>query len=277
MARAAATMVLNRLFTIFVMIPARNAAAVPEGNVVAAGRYRIMDAQQASEARETARAVLFDVDGTLVDTNDLHAAAWREAFRRFGHDVPLDDIRWQVGKGGDNLIPSLLPELGEEESKRIEDDRATLYTRDYLPRAMPFPGVRPLFERLTQDEVKIVLASSSHRHEVDFYLALIGCEDLVAATTSKDDVERSKPCPDIFEAALGKLAPLGPDAVLVVGDSPWDMKAARRAGLRAIGFRSGGFPDAALRDAGACALYDGPRDLLALYSDSPFARHAEAV
>jgi HAD superfamily hydrolase (TIGR01509 family) len=223
------------------------------------------------------RAILFDVDGTLVDTNDLHATAWHEAFRHFGHDVPLADIRWQVGKGGDNLIPALLPGLGEEERERMEEYRSTLYARDYLPRAMPFPGVRALFERLKEDGMRIVLASSSNADEVHFYLGLIGAEDLVDETTSKDDVAHSKPCPDIFEAALGKLAPLGPEAVIVVGDSPWDMKAAARAGLRAIGFRSGGFPDAALREAGACALFDGPADLLACYSESPFARHAETV
>jgi HAD superfamily hydrolase (TIGR01509 family) len=224
-----------------------------------------------------ARAALFDVDGTLVDTNDLHVAAWREAFRRFGHDISADDIKGQVGKGGDNLIPSLLPAIEEAERKRIEEYRSDLFRRDYLPRAVPFPGVRPLFERLIADGIRIVLASSSHRHEVDFYLALIGCEDLVEAATSQDDAERSKPCPDIFEAALARLAPLGPEAALVVGDSIWDVKAAGQAGLRAIGFRSGGFPDAALIEAGACALYDGPRDLLARYSESPFARHEEAV
>jgi HAD superfamily hydrolase (TIGR01509 family) len=227
--------------------------------------------------RGDVRAVLFDVDGTLVDTNDLHAVAWREAFAKFGHDVPLADIRWQVGKGGDNLIPSLLPGLGDEERKRIEEYRSTLYKRDYLPRATPFPQVRPLFERLAADGVKILLASSSHQQEVDFYLGLIGCKDLVDETTSKDDAERSKPCPDIFEAALEKLKPLGPEDAIVIGDSPWDMKAAGRAGLRAMGFRSGGFPDEALLEAGACALFDGPGDLLARYSDSLFVRHDERV
>jgi len=230
-----------------------------------------------SSCLDRPRAVLFDVDGTLADTNDLHIAAWRQAFAHCGHDVPAEDIKWQVGKGGDNLIPSLLPDLDEEERKRIEDYRSELFKRDYLPRAVPFPGVRPLFERMVADEIRIVLASSSHRHEVDFYLALIGCEDLVEAATSKDDVDHSKPCPDIFEAALTRVAPLGPEAVLVIGDSIWDVKAAGRAGLRAIGFRSGGFPDSALIEAGACALYDGPRDLLARYDESAFARHEEAV
>lgn len=218
------------------------------------------------------RAALFDVDGTLVDTNDLHAAAWREAFLRFGLDKPVDEIRWQVGKGGDNLIPALFPHLPEAKRREIEDFRADLYKRDYLPRARPFPGVRALFERLAADGVRIVLASSSDAEDVDYLLGLIGCEDLVAATTSKDDVEKSKPCPDIFAAALAKAAPLGPDAAAVVGDTPWDAKAAAKLGLRTIGFRSGGFPDEALLGAGACELYDGPQDLLGRYDRSVFAR-----
>ena len=218
------------------------------------------------------RAVLFDVDGTLVDTNDLHAAAWREAFLKFGLDRPFGEIRWQVGKGGDNLIPSLFPDLTEAQRRELEDFRADLFKRDYLPRAMPFPGVRALFERLFADGVKIVLASSSHAEEVDFHLGLIASADLVTAATSRDDVDRSKPCPDIFAAALDKVAPLGPDSVAVVGDTPWDAKAAAKLGLRTIGFRSGGFPDEALAEAGACELYDGPEDLLRRYDRSVFGR-----
>jgi HAD superfamily hydrolase (TIGR01509 family) len=228
---------------------------------------------QASECPGRApRAVLFDVDGTLVDTNDLHAVAWREAFLSFGLDRPVEEIRWQVGKGGDNLIPSLFPDLGESKRKEIEDFRADLFRRDYLPRATPFPGVRDLFERLSADGIRIVLASSSHAEEVDYHLSLIACADLVEAATSKDDVENSKPCPDIFAAALGRVAPLGAGAVAVVGDTPWDAKAAGKLGLRTIGFRSGGFPDEALAGAGACELYDGPSDLLARFERSVFGR-----
>ena len=222
------------------------------------------------------RAVLFDVDGTLVDTNDLHAAAWREAFLHFGHDVTLEAIRWQVGKGGDNLIPSLLPDVSEEEQARMEAWRGDLYQQSYMPRAVPFEGVRALFERLVAEGLRVVLASSSSEAEVGYYLSLLGVEDLVSATTSKDDVGSSKPCPDIFEAAVGK-AGVAADQAIVVGDSVWDVKAAGKAGLRAIGFRSGGFPDAALLEAGACALFDGPADLLARFDSSVFARHAETV
>src|SRR3954463_13438574 len=183
---------------------------------------------------EPPRAWLFDVDGTLVDTNDLHAAAWREAFLHFGHDVPLNAIRWQVGKGGDNLIPSLLPDLGEKEQAALEAWRGELFKHCYLPRAVPFEGVRGLFERILADGARIVLASSSSEAEVAYYLGLIGAEDLVAGSTSKDDARRFKPGPDIFEAALAKLG-LPPADAIVVGDSVWDMKAAVKVGLGAIG------------------------------------------
>jgi HAD superfamily hydrolase (TIGR01549 family) len=217
-------------------------------------------------------AVLFDVDGTLVDTNDLHAAAWRETFLQFGLDKPLDEIRWQIGKGGDNLLPTLFPELSEAQAEEMDEFRGELFKRDYLQRAVPFPGVRELFERLAGEGARIVLASSAGKEEVRFHLGLLGVEDLVAATTSRDDVESSKPCPDIFEAALARVAPLGPDDAVVVGDTPWDVKAAARAGVRAVGFRSGGFPEEALAEAGACELYDGARDLLSKFETSVFGR-----
>lgn len=218
------------------------------------------------------KAVLFDVDGTLVDTNDLHAAAWREALLNFGLDRPIAEIRWQIGKGGDNLLPTLFPQLSETQVEEIDAFRGELFKRDYLPRAVPFPGVRALFERIAGTGARIVLASSSGKEEVHYHLGLIACEDLIAASTSRDDVESSKPCPDIFEAALAKVAPLPPPDAVVVGDSPWDVKAAGRAGIRTVGFRSGGFPDGALREAGACELYDGAEDLLARFDTSVFGR-----
>jgi HAD superfamily hydrolase (TIGR01509 family) len=218
------------------------------------------------------RAILFDVDGTLVDTNDLHTAAWRETFLAFGADVPFDAIRSQIGKGGDNLVPTLLPEVDDARRKEMEAHRGDLFQRDYLPRAVPFDGVRALFLRLAQNKVRIVLASSAHQAEIDYYLSALAVEDLVEAVTTADDVEHSKPCPDIFAAALAKVAPHGADEVFVVGDSPWDVKAAGKLGIRTIGFRSGGFPDDTLTEAGACALYDGPADLLARFDSSPLAR-----
>jgi HAD superfamily hydrolase (TIGR01549 family) len=219
-------------------------------------------------------AVLFDVDGTLIDSNDLHAVAWRETFLHFGVNLPLDRIREQIGKGGDRLIPALLPpELVEQRQEEIEAYRVDLFKRDYLPRVVPFPCVRELFERLATEGKKIVLASSAKGEEVAFHLGVIGAEDLVTATTSADDVEHSKPCPDIFAAALEKVAPLGPDEVIVVGDSPFDVEAAKKLGIRVIGVRSGGFPDHVLREAGADQLYDGAQDLLNNYESSLIGNH----
>jgi HAD superfamily hydrolase (TIGR01549 family) len=212
-------------------------------------------------------AILFDVDGTLVDSNDLHSAAWQQAFRHFGVELSIEEIGRQIGKGGDNLIPALLPAgLVKEKGEAIEHFRSTLYRQEYLPQVVPFPGVRDLFERLYADNVRIVLATSSHKEELAFHRSLIGCEDLIHAATSRDDVDRSKPCPDIFEAALRKVAPLDPGhRALVVGDSPWDVKASRSAGLEAIALRCGGFPDDELSEAGPIALYDDPEELARLY------------
>ena len=213
-------------------------------------------------------AVLFDVDGTLIDSNDLHATAWRETFAKFGYDIPLETIRGQIGKGGDNLIPTLLPDIGKERQEEIDSFRGELFKRDYLPRVVPFPGVRDLFEQLKTDGRKIVLASSAKGPEVAFHVGVIGAEDLITATTSADDVEHSKPCADIFAAALDKVKPLGADQAIVVGDSPFDVLAAKKLGLRVIGLRSGGFADASLIEAGADELYDGPEDLLRNYDAS---------
>jgi HAD superfamily hydrolase (TIGR01509 family) len=218
-------------------------------------------------------AVLFDVDGTLIDSNDLHAAAWRETFSRFGLDIPLDKIRGQIGKGGDNLIPSLVPtEIEEARHEEIENFRSDLFKRDYLPRVVPFPHVRDLFERLVDDGRKIVLASSAKGEEVNYHLNVIGAPDLVTATTSADDVEHSKPCPDIFAAALAKVAPLTAQEVVVVGDSPYDVQAAKKLGMSVIGVRSGGFDDQVLIEAGADELYDDPEDLLRNYQSSLLRR-----
>jgi HAD superfamily hydrolase (TIGR01509 family) len=215
------------------------------------------------------KAVLFDVDGTLIDSNDLHAAAWRETFLKFGVDLPHDVIHGQIGKGGDNLIPALLPpDLVEARQEEIETYRSDLFKRDYLPRVVPFPGVRDLFERLRADGKRIVLASSAKAEEVRFHVGVIGAEDLVEATTSADEVEHSKPDPDIFAAALAKVAPLRPDEVLVVGDSPYDMEAAAKLEIRTVGFLSGGFSAEVLRDAGAAEVHDGVADLLVRYESS---------
>jgi len=207
-------------------------------------------------------AFLFDVDGTLVDSNDLHAEAWAETFRAFGHDIPTARIRFQIGKGGDNLIPALLPDASEGEREAMDEHRGPLFKRDYLPRVTPFPYVRELFERLAGEAAAIMLASSSDQSDVDHHVEMLGISGLIRGATSRDDAARTKPCPDIFAAALELLGEPDKARVRVVGDSPWDMIAAGRIGLAALGFRCGGFGEADLRAAGASMMFDGPGDML---------------
>jgi len=218
------------------------------------------------------KAVIFDVDGTLIDTNGLHSAAWVEAFQHFGVKVDLGDVRRQMGKGGDQLMPSFLPpELIRQEGSRIDRFQVDLFEREYLPRVRPFPGVRALFERVRAAGQNIVLASSSRAEEVARYAALAAIADLIDEATSADDAARSKPYPDIFQAALRRLRGVRPDEAVVVGDSPFDAEAARGAELRMVGVLCGGFPADALVSAGCIAVYRDPCDLLDRYDASPLA------
>lgn len=220
----------------------------------------------------TAKAALFDIDGTLIDSNDLHAQAWHEAIAKFGADVPVARIRPQIGKGGDYLLPAVLPqEFLEANGEALEEYRGEIFARDYMPRIKPFPEVRTLFQKVADAGIKIVLASSGTEQEVAHHLELIGCEDLVEETTSADDAERSKPAPDIFAAALAKLQGIPGEHAVVVGDSPYDMQAAKALGVRTIGLRCGGFSDEVLTSAGCDILFDDPADLLRRFGESPFS------
>lgn len=218
------------------------------------------------------KAVLFDIDGTLVDSNDFHAEAWQRAIARSGIDIPLDRVRAEIGKGADNLLPALLPDdFVQSHRAQIEQFRSALFEREYRPRLRPFPRVRELLARIAEKRIRIVLASSGGKDEVAHHRDLIGCADLVEATVSGDDVAHSKPCPDIFEAALNELGDVGAHEALIVGDSPYDMQAAGKIGLGRIGLLSGGFAPETLREAGADALYDDPADLLGRFDTSLLA------
>jgi HAD superfamily hydrolase (TIGR01549 family) len=225
-----------------------------------------------------AEAVIFDIDGTLLDSVDLHAQAWVEAFRHFGHDIPFDQVRSQIGKGGDQLLPVFLrPEELKEKGKKIEEFRSRLFKEKYLPQVKPFPRVRELFLKIKANDQQIALASSAKGDELKKFERIANIEDLVEVETSSADAERSKPHPDIFEAALARLGKkVAREQAIVIGDSPHDAEAARRAGLRTVGVRCGGFPETALWEAGCIAIYDGPEDLLRHYEESPLARQAEA-
>jgi HAD superfamily hydrolase (TIGR01509 family) len=218
------------------------------------------------------KAIIFDVDGTLVDSVDLHARAWQEAFALYDKRFSFEEVRSQIGKGGDQLMPVFLTreeldEFGEELEKR----RGELFKRDYLPRVTGFPRVRELFERLRADGKRVALASSAKEDELKILKERADIVGLVEEQTSADDVERSKPHPDIFEAALELLGGPPAEEVVVVGDTPYDAEAAGKAGLRTVGLLCGGFPEEDLRAAGCVAVYRDPADLLARYEESPLA------
>jgi phosphoglycolate phosphatase-like HAD superfamily hydrolase len=213
-------------------------------------------------------AAIFDVDGTLVDTVDQHAIAWQRTFAHFGHDIEFNAIRSQIGKGGDQLMPVFLPKQEvERHGKQIEAYRLELFKRDYLPNVRGFPKVRALFKRIASEGKRIALATSAKGEELEAYKKAADIADLVHDETSSDDAERSKPHPDIFEAALARLN-LTPERAVIIGDSPYDAEAAGKAGLKTIGVLCGGFAETELRKAGAAQIFDDPADLLANFERS---------
>jgi membrane protein len=216
------------------------------------------------------QAILFDIDGTLVDSNDAHIEAWFEAFRAAGFDFSREQIHEQIGKGGDNLLPSLVPGLGQDEQDRITKLHGDLFKGRYLPHLKPFPGASEILRHAAASGQKVVLASSAGRDELDHHVELLDAKPLLTATTSKDDVEHSKPCPDIFAKALEKSGCVEPRDAIVVGDTPYDIQAATTLGVPAIAVRSGGFSDDQLGDA--AAIYDDVAALLDDYANSPISR-----
>jgi HAD superfamily hydrolase (TIGR01509 family) len=214
------------------------------------------------------QAVIFDVDGTLVDSVDLHARSWQDAFRDFGHDRDLRAIRGHIGKGRDQLMPVFLSEDDlHRQGDAIAAHRSALFKERYLPRVIAFPGVRDLFLRLRRDRRTIALASSAKTEELETYKRIARIDDLTDTHTSSDDAEKSKPHPDIFQAALARLDGIDPREAIVVGDTPYDAEAAGKAGLRALGVLCGGFPEPDLRKAGCIAIYKDPAEMLRRYAE----------
>ena len=218
-------------------------------------------------------AVIFDIDGTIVDSVDLHAKAWQRAFEKFGKKILLEAIRSQIGKGADQLLPVYFSKQELEQfGEAMEIYRGELFKKEYLPKVKGFPKVRELFQRIKQDKKQIALASSAKKDELKRYKEIAQIDDLIESETSSDNVERSKPCPDIFEAALKQLGNVTPDRVIVVGDTPYDAAAAAEANLKSIGLLCGGWTEPQLRRAGCIAVYRDPADLLARYEESPLVQ-----
>ncbi|WP_437832977.1 HAD family hydrolase [Sorangium sp. So ce1153] len=221
------------------------------------------------------RGVIFDVDGTLIDSNDAHARAWVDALEEFGHKVQFEEVRRRIGMGGDKLLPEVTGISSESpEGKKMSARCSEIFMKQLLPELRAFPGTKELLEELHRRGLKIAIASSAQKEKLRELLKLTGAEGVIESATSSSDAEQSKPDPDIVEAALDNLE-LPHGEVVMIGDTPYDVEAAARAGLRTIGFRSGGWTDSGLK--GAIAVYDGPADLLAHLDTSPIVEGAEGA
>ncbi len=220
-------------------------------------------------------AVIFDVDGTLVDSVDLHARAWREAFAHFGFCRREEDIRAQIGKGGDQIIPAFVPPAQVERLyEPIEKFHHDLFTREYLHQVKGLPGVRAFFERLLEDGKQVAIASSAKADHLEPLLRAAGVHDLPLVKTTSEDATVSKPAPDIFNATLARLGWPPREGCVVIGDSPYDAEGARKASLHAIGVLSGGFADHDLFAAGCLAVYADVAAIAAAYERSGSAAFA---
>ena len=214
------------------------------------------------------RAILFDIDGTLVDSNNFHVLAWAEAFHAAGHDFRLAELHAQIGQGADNFVRALLPEASDKEAEALGEAQGRLFATHYAYRLTAFPGARELIQRCRDTGLIVMLATSASAEALERHLDVLDVRGLVDGWTSADDVGCSTPCPEIFEAAARK-AEVAPADAIAVGDTPFDIEAARAAGIGAVAVRSGLFPDEALADA--IAIYDDVAEILAKFEDSPLS------
>ncbi|MFD9791447.1 HAD family hydrolase [Streptomyces sp. NPDC059070] len=222
------------------------------------------------------RAAVFDIDGTLVDTNHLHVVCWWEAFRQAGHQVGMHAVHRAIGLPSDDLVARLLGDGRDaERDSALSDAHSTLYAA-YFERLAPVEGAGELLRMLDAHGWRVVLATSAGGDELGALRGAIGADDVIAGVASADDVESGKPAPDPVHRALD-LVEAESAASVFVGDSVWDMKAGAAAKVCPVGVLAGGIPRRDLESAGAVAVYDTPADLLAHLGDSPFAkveRHA---
>jgi HAD superfamily hydrolase (TIGR01509 family) len=216
--------------------------------------------------------VIFDVDGTLVDSNDAHAKSWVETFAEAGYGVPFEVVRPLIGMGGDKLLPRTIGIRNDsEEGKKLSKRRSEIFRERYLPRLRAFPGSRDLVSRIRADGLKAIVATSAKDKELEGLLRAAEVDDLMEDKASASDAKRSKPDPDIVKAAIEESG-LSAEDLVMIGDTPYDVEAATTAKVRCIAFRSGGWSDKDLD--GAVEIYDGPADLLAHYQSSLIGKQA---
>jgi HAD superfamily hydrolase (TIGR01509 family) len=226
------------------------------------------DSSAEDEPMKPIRGVLLDIDGTLVDSNDAHAHAWVKALAENGRQASFETVRPLIGMGGDKLLPKVCGVDAEsEEGKRISERRATIFLKEYLPHLKPTRGAENLLHQLKKRGLRLAVASSAKKNELDPLLKICAADRVIEAATSSDDADNSKPDPDIIHAALDEIG-LPSSEVVMLGDTPYDVEAARKAGVRVIALRCGGWRDADLK---ADAVYDDPVDFANHLDQLPLA------
>ena len=217
-------------------------------------------------------AILCDIDGTLVDSNHLHAKAWQKALAGMDIEVSFEEAWSQIGKGGDQVIPVFVPPYKVDAVEEpLKAYRKFIFHADYLSEVKPFPQVREFLLRLKEAGIRLSLATSAGAEDLKVYKKIANMEDLIEESSSSDDAEKSKPHPDIFQATLKKLG-ITPDKAIALGDTPYDAEAAGKAGLRTIGVTCGGWSREALLEAGCVAVYKDVAELLAGFEESVLVR-----
>jgi len=216
------------------------------------------------------KGIIFDIDGTLVDSNDAHAESWVDTFAEAGYNVPFDVVRPLIGMGADKLLPKTIGVSSESDiGRKLTKRRSEIFEEKYLPTLRPLPGARDLVLRVRSDGLKPLVATSAKDKQMKSLLKAAHVEDLMEERATASDAKRSKPDPDIVHAAIEESG-VPASELLMIGDTPYDIEAAQRAKVDTIAFRSGGWTDADL--AGAVGIYDDPADLLAQYDSSIIAR-----
>lgn len=218
------------------------------------------------------KAFIFDIDGTLIDSVDAHAEAWQKAFKKFGREIQFYKLRRQVGKGGDQFLPVFLTQKEIREfGKEVETERGEIFKKQYLSKIKPFPKVRELFVKIKGDGKKIALASSATEAELEAYKKIANIGDLIEEQISTDDAEKSKPEPDIFQAAIEKLKGVQPNEALIVGDTAYDTEAAVKARIKIVGVLTGGWTRTELLKTGCAEVYQDAAEILKNYKAPLFA------
>jgi phosphoglycolate phosphatase-like HAD superfamily hydrolase len=218
------------------------------------------------------KAIFFDIDGTLVDSNEFHVMAWDEAFHEFGLITTKDQLRSQIGKGADQLIPFLFPQVSEaDDQEGIAKRHGDIFRSRYLGQVKPFPNATDLLEMVHTKGKRVILASSADRAEIDYYADLLKAQSFIEGSVGKDDVANSKPSGDIFAAALAMVFPMAVSETLAIGDTPYDVESALRSDIRTIALRSGGWSDEALARAKASFVYASVKELFDQFNSSPLA------